>query len=401
MLTEGWDANTVTHILGVRAFGTQLLCEQVVGRGLRRASYALNDQGMFDPEYADVYGVPFSFIPVAGMPEERAPAISRPGSQVRAVPERLIDRPWLEVTFPRVSGYRYDVPPDRLSAKFGPEHRVVITTQDIPTRTENAPIIGETAIHTIDLRGVRLQTVAFRLATHLQQHHFRDRPWLFPQLLAIVKDWLGDPDAGTGCVELGDETAPGLLLYVQKANEAAEKIARAILTNSGGPERLRAELPPTDAIGTTAGVAYDTVKTVWSPNPERCHLNFVPEDSGWESAVCEKLDRMPEVLAYAKNQSLGFRIPYTHEGRPGNYYPDLIVKLDDGRGHANPLNLILEVSGEKKKEKAAKVETAKAYWVPAVNNLRTLGRWGFLEIDGSTLHKAMGEIRKFLKDHGG
>jgi type III restriction enzyme len=105
-LTEGWDANTVTHILGVRAFGTQLLCEQVVGRGLRRMSYVLNDQGCFDPEYADVYGVPFTFIPCAGVPEERAPAMPRPGSKVRAIPERLPERPWLEVTFPRVLGYR-------------------------------------------------------------------------------------------------------------------------------------------------------------------------------------------------------------------------------------------------------------------------------------------------------
>jgi type III restriction enzyme len=127
-------------------------------------------------------------------------------------------------------------------------------------------------------------------------------------------------------------------------------------------------------------------------------LNFVPEDSGWETIVCEKLQRMDEVRAYVKNQSLGFRIPYTFEGRPGNYYPDLIVKLDDGRGDDDLLHLILEVSGEKKKEKAAKVQTATTLWVPAVNNERSLGRWAFLEIDGSTLHKTMQEVRKFLKD---
>jgi type III restriction enzyme len=66
MLTEGWDANTVTHILGIRAFGTQLLCEQVVGRALRRASYDADENGMFEPEYAEVYGVPFSFLSVSG-----------------------------------------------------------------------------------------------------------------------------------------------------------------------------------------------------------------------------------------------------------------------------------------------------------------------------------------------
>src|SRR5206468_5711331 len=102
MLTEGWDCNTVTHILGVRAFGTRLLCEQVMGRGLRRRSYTVGDDGMLTPEYADIFGVPFSGFPVAGLPETKAPPTTKPGKAVRAVPERLIDRPWLEVTFPRV-----------------------------------------------------------------------------------------------------------------------------------------------------------------------------------------------------------------------------------------------------------------------------------------------------------
>ncbi|MCI0705429.1 MAG: DEAD/DEAH box helicase family protein, partial [Planctomycetia bacterium] len=110
MLTEGWDAQTVSHILGVRAFGTRLLCEQVMGRGLRRRSYTVGDDGMMTPEYADIFGVPFSGFPVAGLPEERAPATPKPGKAVRAIPERLIGSPWLEVTFPRVVGYRFDVP---------------------------------------------------------------------------------------------------------------------------------------------------------------------------------------------------------------------------------------------------------------------------------------------------
>lgn len=395
MLTEGWDCNTVTHILGVRAFGTQLLCEQVVGRGLRRASYALNDAGRFDPEYADVYGIPFSGVPVAGMPEERAPATPRTGTQVRAIPERLTLRPWLEVTFPRVVGYRYDVPPDKLSAAFDHTHKVTLTTSDIPNRIENAPVVGESAILTLDhLKGIRAQAVAFKLTTHLQQHHFKDRPWLFPQLLGIVKRWLGDPDGESPFVEYGDETFIGLLLFVQKANEAAEKIKRAIVAASGGEQRVRAELPESDRTGTTAGVAFDTVKGVWKTLDTKCHINLMPEDSGWESGIAEKIERMNEVKAYVKNQGLGFRIPYVFEGRPGNYFPDLIVKVDDGRGDTDLLHLILEVSGQKKTDKDAKVETAKTMWVPAVNNERTYGRWAFLELTNPDT--AMNTIRKFL-----
>jgi type III restriction enzyme len=395
MLTEGWDANTVTHILGVRAFGTQLLCEQVVGRGLRRQSYVLNDQGFFDPEYADVYGVPFNFIPCAGLAEGRAPATPRVGSKVRAVPERLIDRPWLEITFPHVLSYRYDVPPEALTAKFDASSRVVLTTQDIPTRTVNAPIVGETVELTLEeAKAARPQTVAFQLATHLQQHHFRDKVWLFPQLLNIVRNWLGDPDGDSPYVDYGDETFVGLLLFVQKKNEVAEKLAKAIIRGSGGEKRLRADLPEFDRTGSTTGVAYDTVKSVWKTDPAKCHLNYVPEDSSWETQFVEKIERMEEVKAYVKNQSLGFKISYTFEGRPGSYYPDYILKIDDGRGMADLLNLIAEISGQELKQKQAKVETAKTLWVPAVNNERIFGRWAYLEIDNPS--KVMQTIRKFL-----
>lgn len=397
MLTEGWDCNTVTHILGVRAFGTRLLCEQVMGRGLRRMSYTVGDDGMMTPEYADIFGVPFSGFPVAGLPEERAAPKPKPGKTVCAVPERLTGAPWLEVKFPRVVAYRFDVPAERLSAKFDHTHREVLTT-DIPTWTENAPIVGEHAeMRLDDAKGLRTQAVAFKLATHLQQHHFPDKPWLFPQLLGIVREWLGDPDGDSPNVEYGDDTFPGLLLIGQNKHAACEKIARAIIASSGGAERLRAELQPGDAVGTTANVSFDTIKTCWTTDPTKCHFNLVPQDSDWETAVCQRLESMEEVRAYAKNQGVGFRIPYTCDGRAGNYYPDLIVKLDDGRGERDLLNLVLEVSGQKKKEKDAKVQTARTLWVPGVNNLGTFGRWAFLEIDGTNLHKTKQEIRTLLK----
>jgi type III restriction enzyme len=400
MLTEGWDAQTVSHILGVRAFGTRLLCEQVMGRGLRRRSYTVGDDGMMTPEYADIFGVPFSGFPVAGLPEGRAPATPKPGKAMRAILERLIESPWLEVTFPRVVGYRFEVPAERLTAKFDAAHREVLTTQDVPTHTLNAPVVGERADITLEeAKALRPQTVAFQLATHLQQHHFPDRPWLFPQLLGIVRDWLGDPEGDSPNVDYGDDTFPGLLVFGQKKSAVCEKIARAIIAGSGGTQRLRAELPATDFLGSTAGVSFDTVKDCWTTDPTKCHFNLVPQDSDWETIVCSKLEEMDEVRAYAKNQGLGFRIPYTCDGRAGSYYPDLIVKLDDGRGTADLLNLILEVSGQRKREKDAKVQTARTLWVPGVNNLGTFGRWAFLEIDGSNLHKTKQEIRKLLKDH--
>src|SRR3954464_10515978 len=136
MHPEGWDANTVTHILGVRAFGTQLLCEQVVGRGLRRMSYAVNAEGRFEPEYAEVYGVPFSFIPTAGAGVQVTPGPTP--TRVRALEERSA----CEITYPRLSGYRYDIGSRRLTASFSPDSRLSLSTADIPTKTENAPIVG-------------------------------------------------------------------------------------------------------------------------------------------------------------------------------------------------------------------------------------------------------------------
>ena len=169
MLTEGWDANTVTQILGVRAFGTQLLCEQVVGRGLRRMSFALDDKGRFFPEYAEVYGVPFSFIPSAGSNPDPKP--TKDFTRVRG----LAERGDAELHFPRVMGYKYDLPPEKLGAKFDAESRMVLSTKTVPTETLNAPIVGATSLHTLqDLKARRLQEVDFKLARHVLETYLRD-----------------------------------------------------------------------------------------------------------------------------------------------------------------------------------------------------------------------------------
>ncbi|MCB1327899.1 MAG: hypothetical protein KDK35_21930, partial [Leptospiraceae bacterium] len=163
MLTEGWDANTVTHILGVRAFGTQLLCEQVVGRGLRRQSYDLNEEGLFNVEYADVLGIPFDF---AAKPVVSPPAKPRETVRVHAVsPERDA----LEITFPRVEGYRVELPEERLDARFGPDSVLRLTPELVgPSITKNQGIVGEGVELTLEhLKDMRSSTILFHLAKHL------------------------------------------------------------------------------------------------------------------------------------------------------------------------------------------------------------------------------------------
>jgi type III restriction enzyme len=369
MLTEGWDANTVTHILGVRAFGTQLLCEQVVGRGLRRVSYEPGPDGHFAPEYAEVYGVPFSFLPTSGQP---GPIVQKDIHRVRALPERSD----LEVTFPRLLGYRYDLPTARLTAAFTPDSTKVLATDEVPVVTVLDPIVGESIETNLDdLKLRRPQEVAFRIAKRVLDTYFRvadgaEQPWLYPQLLAIAERWLAE------CVVLKDHAFPQMLLITEWEHDAADRIHRAIVRGTEGERRIMPILRPYDPIGSTRFVDFTTTKKVYET--ERSHLNYLVMDSGWEAKVGQVLDGMDEVVAYAKNQGLNFKVPYTFEGEAANYVPDLIVRIDDGG--ADPPNLIIEITGEHRREKAAKVATALTYWIPAVNNHGGLGRWSFLEV---------------------
>ena len=403
MLTEGWDANTVTHILGVRAFGTQLLCEQVVGRGLRRMSYSTNDQGMFEPEYAEVYGVPFSFIPCSGSTEQPKPGPTP--TRVRALEDRIA----CEITFPRVDGYRYELPAERLSYRFTEASKLALSTADVPTRVQLDPIVGESSIHTLEeLKNRREQEVEFLLAKLVLENYFKDdqggsKPWLFPQLLKIAKQWLSD------CVTLKDNTFPQLLLLIEFAHDAADRIYKAIVAGDTGEKALKPILKPYDTIGSSRYVDFDTTRPVYSTRPDKCHISHVVADTiSWEQKMASSIEDMDEVISYAKNYNLGFSIPYTMNGEEKNYYPDFIVRIKtpsplagEGGGEGGiasregELNLIVEVTGEHKKDKAAKVSTANTLWIPAINNHGGFGRWGFIEITDPW--NAKNEIRAYLK----
>lgn len=376
MLTEGWDANTVTHILGVRAFGTQLLCEQVVGRALRRMSYAVNGEGKFDAEYAEVYGVPFSFIPTSGSNPNPQPGPMP--TRVRALEERLD----CQITFPRVVGYRFDLPNDHLTASFTPESHLAISTADIPTMTENAPIVGESSIHTLeDLKRKRPNEVAFHLARHTLHYYFNDsdentRPWLFPQLLGIIKQWMQE------CVRLQGDTFIQLLMMSEFKHDAADRIYHAIVRSQQGEPVLKPILRPYDAVGSTRWVDFDTTRPVYPTQANKCHISHVVADTeSWEQKMAQVLeDEIDEVVCYVKNHNLGFTIPYTLNGEQKQYIPDFIAVINDGHGEDDLLRLIIEVSGEQRKDKAAKVAAARTLWIPAINSHGGFGRWAFVEI---------------------
>jgi type III restriction enzyme len=392
MLTEGWDANTVTHILGLRAFSTQLICEQVVGRGLRRVSYAVNESGKFDTEYAEVYGVPFSFIPCSSVPNDPKPGPVP--TRVRALKSRVVR----EISFPRVVGYRYDLGTERLKVNFEKTSPYVLSTENIPTLTENAPIIGESSFLSLDgWKLKRENEVAFEIGKVVLERYFRDdngfdRPWFFPQVLKITKQWMKE------YVVCKDNAFKQLLLMHTHKQNAAALIYQAIAGATYDEPVLKPILRPYDAFGSTEVVNFDTIKPVFITREDKCHVSHVVADTGsWEQKVAEALESMVEVNAYVKNQNLGFSIPYVFDGIEKQYIPDFIVRYEDGSEGKEMLNLVLEVTGERFKAKAAKVSAARNLWVPAVNNHGGLGRWDFIEILDPW--NAQKEIRDYVK-HG-
>jgi type III restriction enzyme len=398
MLTEGWDANTVTHVLGVRAFGTQLLCEQVIGRALRRQSYDLNEEGRFNVEYADVLGIPFDFTakPVVAPPQPPRETI-----QVKAVRP---DRDALEVRFPRVEGYRVELPEERLTAEFNDDSVLELTPDLVgATETQNSGIIGERVnlnlIHTSD---VRPSQVLYELTSHLVLTKWRDpgqepKLHLFGQLKRIAKTWLD------GYLRCKGGTYPAQLKYKMLADMACEKITAGITRAFIGERPIKAVLDPYNPTGSTAHVNFNTSKMErWQTDAHRCHVNWVVLDSDWEAEFCRVAEKHPSVLAYVKNHNLGFEVPYRYGSETRRYRPDFIVLVDDGHGIKDPLHLVVEIKGYRREDAKEKKNAMETYWVPGVNHLGTYGRWAFAEfteaykIEVDFKHKVESEFSKMI-----
>lgn len=383
MLTEGWDANTVTHILGIRAFNSQLLCEQVVGRGLRRRDYSVNEEGRFEPEYAEVYGVPFAFIPTDRVPKEITP--KRPAVEVRALPERAD----LRITFPRLTGYRRELKPTQLYGAWeGCELHVDKTT--FATLTQVEGMVGMPDEHSIASKTLRKQRVAFELAAQVLRtgHLGLDGEPIhthFPQLVELAKEWLDE------CVTYEPECGPWMLaMFAEWRHRAAERLADGIRSLGDDQDgHLVPLLDRFDGEGSTDRVSFFTRKVVI--DTEKSPVNRVTLDgvkgNTWEETVAYLLEEHDEVISYVKNDGLDFMIPYLHAGVQYDYKPDFLVRLAPrDAGDELERYLIIEVSGTFKdqEKRKAKADTAEHKWCPAVNQHGGFGRWGFVEIDDMT-----------------
>ena len=392
MLNEGWDANNVTHILGLRAFHSQLLCEQVVGRGLRRMDYVPDPEtGRLTEEYVDVFGVPFSLIPFKGRDPRhpRPPPEDRPKHEVMALPERKN----MEIRFPVVEGYVTALKRGRVVCDVARVERTSLDPWTTPTATFVQPQVGYKVGHQGEYGGFDLtemdrdqyyhavhpQMIEFAIAgavarelteaAHPTKERLRSmsRQALFPQVLGIVQAYIRDRVDINGM----NPRDIGLQLYAQRIV--------GLLVAAIEPDGAQGEPPQLPRlnryrrIGSTTDVHFKTAKPVQATTAS--HLNFVACDTDtWEQAAMFQLERLAKegaIRCYARNDRLEFNIPYEFQGNEAAYEPDYIVRLSDG------MHLVVEIKGRPHPDTTAKHEAAKR-WVRAVNQWGQLGEWDFL-----------------------
>ena len=410
MLTEGWDANTVTHVCGIRAFGSQLLCEQVVGRALRRQSYDLipydkagneinakdfrrynpeNITWKFPPEYARIIGVPFNTFK-GGKTVVTKP--QKPKTIVRALPER----PEMEIRFPNITGYRSDNIEGSLTADYTDLPKFVLDFNKIPQWTILQTIVnGNQKMLKSDYKELRDSQVVYYFAHLMIREYYTSKEHgqqfqRFPDIKRIVENWYNNQLEIVG----GDgskEQKRLVMLWDYKA--VLSSINEGIHKANADQEVISAVLNYYNPDGSTRYVFRPTNKPVYAT--KRSHVNYVIcEPGSWQEQFAQTLDGMDCVVAYAKNTYLGFRVPFTVADETHEYLPDWIVKVK--RTDESILTLIVECSdfdNDHSGNKDAKRHYLNDYWILAANNLKTYGQWHLLELkDIDELENLINEI---------
>ena len=412
MLSEGWDANNVTHILGLRAFQSQLLCEQVVGRGLRRMEYTPDPKtGLLSAEYVDIFGVPFSLIPFKGREPGKGPQPEdRPKHEVMALPERK----HFEIRFPIVEGYVVDLKRNLIRCDVAHAERTVLDPWNIPTAAFVRPQVGYQVGHPSAHGGfgfelmdrqeyydsVHPQTIAFEIAREIvrllteaahpgkERLKTQSRGALFPQVLRVVQDYIATRVDFGGC----HPCEVGLQTYTQRI--IGLLVAGILPDDEQGEAPLLPRLNRYKPVGSTESVHFKTVKPVQVT--EASHLNLVACDTNsWEQAAVFQLEKLAKeggVRCYTRNDHLEFNIPYELYGNPHVYEPDFLVRLEI------PLTVVLEIKGQPHEDTDAKHQAARR-WVAAVNRWGRLGEWDFLVCrDPQRLAEAMAGIVEARKE---
>ena len=397
MLTEGWDANTVTHIMGLRAFGSQLLCEQVAGRALRRINYLLTTYSVdtgeeialkdkhkykpenliekFPPEYAHIIGVPFKMFKGGNTVLPPPPADF---THIAALSERQEE---MEIRFPNVVGYRVENYDGDIKYDFSNIENYEIDGSKFPTETIMATPISATE-EKLQVKAVlekRDSELFFLITKELIKYHFSDdngNPHFqkFNKLKSIVEEWYNEKVL---LLNIQDKRFKRLLFF-EEPKKIVDHIARGINPQYNTSENIRPVFNYYNKFSSTKYVNGNTVKEVYPT--QKSHINYVVMDSEWEGICAKTLEEIDAVECYVKNQFLGFAIPYVKNGNDHQYFTDFIARVKCSDGTIK--NLMIEISGMSK-DKAEKKWFVENRWLPAVNALKDkyeYPEWHFIEI---------------------
>lgn len=379
MLSEGWDARTVTHILGLRAFTSQLLCEQVIGRGLRRISYDVNNEtGLYEPEYVTVFGVPFTFLPIEQ--KEGTPREEKPKTKIEPISTRK-DK---EIAWPHVLRINYKIN-YFVQINWSEVEPLELSAEDCPTIVEVAPIIDGKpkfdALSEIDLEKLaeenRLQRNLLQGAVRI--HELFGKNWKgdaashVSQAYRILEEFIQSEKLIIKLPEFENKQKLRNIIISLNMTKIINHIGKAIQESSREePSIVLDSVRPIRS--TSKAMAWYTSK---STQPvEKSQISHVVVDSTWEGSIAFELerDRIPELVAWVKNDHLGFEIYYLWQGQIKTYYPDFILKFKGNR------YLILEVKGQITNQDRAKFQAARE-WVKAVNSDGRFGKWEFKVLD--------------------
>jgi type III restriction enzyme len=362
MLSEGWDAKNVTHIMGLRAFTSQLLCEQVIGRGLRRVSYETDDNGLFLPEYVNIFGVPLSIFQDVGEGGEPPPP-PKPSTQIESLPERAD----LEIRWPNVLRIDSVVQPV-LVVDWAKVEALSLDPAKTPVSAELAPALGGATdlskVQVIDLEklpeGFRLQRMTFQAARKafeaLRGGYHGGHDYLVFQLIRLVEQFIVSDLLHIPSL-FHQEPLRKRILFALNIDLIVQHLLRYVTEQNC--ERLEPVFDEDAPIGSTAAMrTWYTTKTCHPTR--RSQVSHMVADSSWEQHTANLLEMSSHVTAYVKNDHLGFQVHYLWNGSRRRFIPDFIIRLNNGR------MLVLEIKGEDSEQNKAK-RAALNSWVQGVN----------------------------------
>lgn len=374
MLSEGWDARTVTHIMGLRAFSSQLLCEQVVGRGLRRTSYdTFNKEGFFVPEYVNVFGIPFTFLPHEDT-DTGGKIVHTDTTEIKALEERNEFR----ITWPNIVRLEY-VSSQKLSFDSNSVGELELNAERTRINAAIAPVLdGKVNLgmcSDIDLENMyksfRLQRIIFQTAAKVFDE--MEATWkgkapklfLLGQVIKLVEEYLQSGQIRIYPPLFGINEERRKIIYALNMDKIIRNLWKSI--SSDNSENIIPVYDRFEKVNSTGDMPR-----WWTAKPnqitKKSHINRCTFDSTWEDSAAYHLDKNPDVKAWAKNDHLGFSIYYLYNGEIKRYLPDFLIKLN------NDVNLILEIKGKFTEQDKAKKEALND-WIKAVNNAKEFGRW--------------------------